>query len=83
MWNKIVNKISFKTTKFKVLVYLSFKGPSHPSEISEGTGISPGTVRPTLRTLLNMGYIEQGEDGLYNSVVPFTDIISHLYSMNN
>jgi DNA-binding IclR family transcriptional regulator len=59
---------------------LAFKGPSQPSAISSETGIAPGTVRPALRSLLDRGYVLQQEDGGYRSLVPFTDMVSHLYA---
>jgi DNA-binding MarR family transcriptional regulator len=82
MWEKFLNDISPKTSQFKILVYLSFKGPSHPSDVSKETSISPGTVRPSLRTLFDKGFVLQLDDGAYQSLIPFTDIISHLYSKN-
>jgi predicted transcriptional regulator len=82
MWESVTNNISPNTSQFKVLVYLAFKGASQPNEVSSETGISPGTVRPALRNLLNKGYIEQMDDGSYKSLIPFTDIVSYLYSIN-
>ena len=79
-WDRALNDISPTTSQFKVLVYLAFKGPSQPNDISSETGIAPGTVRPALRSLLDRGYLSQQEDGGYRSLVPFTDIISHLYA---
>ena len=64
---------------FKILVYLSFKGVSRPSEIAEETGLPAGTVRPALRSLLEMGLVAQQEDGSYISNIPFTEIISDIY----
>ena len=81
-WREVLENISPKTSQFKVLTYLAFKGPSQPAEISADTGIPAGTVRPALRTLLNKGYTVQHENGGYSSLVPFTDIVSHLYSVN-
>jgi len=80
-WEKVLKNISPKTSQFKVLTYLAFKGPSQPSEISADIGIPAGTVRPALRTLLDKGYVVQFENGSYSSLVPFTDIVSHLYSV--
>ncbi len=80
-WEKVLKNISPKTSQFKVLTYLAFKGPSQPSEISADIGIPAGTVRPALRTLLDKGYAVQFENGSYSSLVPFTDIVSHLYSV--
>jgi DNA-binding MarR family transcriptional regulator len=80
-WAKIVGKMSPSTSQFKTLVYLSFKGPSQPSDVSIETGIRAGTVRPTLRALLDKGYVKQNKDGSYCSLVPFTEIVSHLYSI--
>ena len=80
LWDKVLEDVSPKTGQFKVLVHLAFRGPSAPNDISEETGISPGSVRPALRTLLGKGYVEQLEDGSYRSQVPFTDIVSHLYT---
>jgi DNA-binding MarR family transcriptional regulator len=80
MWGKVLDNISPKTSQFKILVYLAFKGPSHPSDVSKETSISQGTVRPSLRALLDKGFVNQLDDGAYKSLIPFTDIISHLYS---
>jgi DNA-binding MarR family transcriptional regulator len=82
MWNKVINEISPKTSQFKVLVYLAFKGPSHPNEVSDETRISSGTVRPALRALLNKDFVDQLDDGSYRSLIPFTEIVSHLYLLN-
>jgi DNA-binding MarR family transcriptional regulator len=79
-WDKIVNDLSPSTSLFKTLVYLSFKGASQPSDVASETGIKAGTVRPSLRALLDKGYVKQKKDGSYYSIVPFTDIISHFYS---
>jgi DNA-binding IclR family transcriptional regulator len=73
--------LSPKTSQFKVLVFLSFRGTSLPSEISKETKIPAGTVRPALRTLLEKGYVKQKADGSYFSLVPFPEIVSHLYSV--
>jgi len=75
-----VEDLSPTTCPFKVLVYLAVKGASRPSEISDGTGIPTGTVRPALRALLERGYIIQLEDGTYRSNISFTDMISDLYA---
>jgi DNA-binding MarR family transcriptional regulator len=77
---KALDDLSPGTSQFKVLTYLAFKGPSSPSQIAEDTGISPGTVRPALRALLSKKYLTQGRDGSYKSKIPFTDIISDMYS---
>jgi DNA-binding MarR family transcriptional regulator len=80
--SKAVQELSPDTALFKVLTYLSFKGPSLPNAISEDTRITPGTVRPTLRNLLEKGYVTQNEDGTYRSAIPFTEFISNLYTQN-
>jgi DNA-binding MarR family transcriptional regulator len=81
-WSEVLENVSPKTSQFKVLTYLAFKGPSQPAEISADTVIPAGTVRPALRTLLDKGYTLQHENGSYSSRVPFTDIVSHLYSVS-
>ena len=80
-WEKVLSDVSPTTSQFKVLVYLSFKGAAQPSNISTETGIAAGTVRPALRTLLEKEYVKQRDDGSYHSLVPFTEIVSHLYSV--
>jgi DNA-binding IclR family transcriptional regulator len=80
-WEKVLGDVSPSTSKFKILVYLSFKGSTLPSEISTETGIPAGTVRPSLRTLLNKGYIVQKDDSSYLSLIPFTEVVSYLYSV--
>ena len=81
-WSEVLENVSPKTSQFKVLTYLAFKGASQPAEISTDTGIPAGTVRPALRTLLDKGYALQHENGSYSSLVPFTDIVSYLYLVN-
>ncbi|MCW4011442.1 MAG: helix-turn-helix domain-containing protein [Candidatus Bathyarchaeota archaeon] len=80
-WEQALHDISPTTSQFKVLVYLSFKGATQPTDISEQTGIPAGTVRPALRTLLEKGYVKQNDDSSYYSLIPFTEIVSHLYSV--
>ena len=80
-WTDVLENVSPKTSQFKVLTYLAFKGASQPAEISSDTDIPAGTVRPALRTLLDKGYAIQSPDGRYMSLVPFVDIVSHLYSL--
>lgn len=81
LFDQVLKDVSPSTVQFKVLTYLAFRGPSSPVDISEETGMSSGSVRPALRTLLDKGYVEQLGDGSYRSLVPFTDIVSHLYSV--
>ena len=80
-WEQALEDVSPKTSQFKVLVYLSFRGASQPTDISDQTGIPAGTVRPALRTLLDKGYVKQNEDSSYYSLIPFPEIVSHLYSV--
>ncbi len=80
--DQVLKEVSPSTVQFKVLTYLAFRGPSSPVAVSEETGMSSGSVRPALRTLLDKGYVEQLGDGSYRSLVPFTDIVSHLYSVS-
>jgi len=80
-WEKILEELSPNTSQFKILVYLSFKGPNQPTTISNDINIPTGTVRPALRALLEKGYVKQKSDRSYYSLVPFTEIISHLYSV--
>ncbi|MBS7637744.1 winged helix-turn-helix transcriptional regulator [Candidatus Bathyarchaeota archaeon] len=77
--DRVARELSFDTSPFKILTYLSFRGASLPSQIAEETGIPPGTVRPALRSLLEKGFVIQQDDGAYRSKVAFTDIISDLY----
>lgn len=78
-WAEAISKVSNGTSQFKILVYLSFRGSSKPSEIAEGIGMPPGTVRPALRSLLEAALVQQSEDGSYSTGIRFTDIISDLY----
>ena len=81
-WTDVLENVSPKTSQFKVLTLLAFKGATQPADISTDTDIPAGTVRPALRTLLDKGYAVQNEDGSYKSLVPFTEIVSHLYSVS-
>ncbi len=78
--DRVLNDLSPSTSQFKVLIYLAFKGPSSPSQVSDDTGISPGTVRPALRALLSKRFVVQLRDGSYQSKIAFTDVISDIYS---
>ncbi|MBM3291198.1 winged helix-turn-helix transcriptional regulator [Candidatus Bathyarchaeota archaeon] len=80
LMDRIINDLSPGTSQFKVMVFLSFRGPSSPSVISDETGMPSGTVRPSLRNLLEKGYVKQLEDGNYKSNIPFTEFISYLYT---
>jgi len=77
---KAIKELSPNTSRFKVLVYLSFKGPSLPGQIAEETGIPSGTIRPALRYMLGKRYLTQQRDGSYRSKISFTDIISNIYT---
>ena len=78
--DKALKDLSPRSSLFKVLLYLAFKGPASPSTISEETGISPGTVRPALRALLAKKYVTQEMDRSYKSKIAFTEIVSDLYA---
>jgi len=78
--DKALKDLSPKSSQFKVLLYLAFKGPASPSTIAEETGISPGTVRPALRALLTKKYVTQERDRSYKSKIAFTEIVSDLYT---
>ncbi len=80
IWEKALKEISPKSSKFKVLIYLAFEGPASPTQIAEETGISPGTVRPALRALLSKKFVTQERDRSYRSKVPFTEIVSDLFT---
>ncbi len=80
IWEKALKEISPKSSKFKVLIYLAFEGPASPTQIAEETGISPGTVRPALRALLSKKFVTQERDRSYKSKVPFTEIVSDLFT---
>ena len=77
---KAIKELSPDTSRFKVLLYLSFKGPSLPVQIAEETDIPSGTVRPALRFLLEKRFVTQQRDGAYRSKIAFTEIISDLYT---
>jgi DNA-binding MarR family transcriptional regulator len=76
---KAIKDLLPTTSRFKVLMYLSFKGPSHPGQIADDTGMPSGTIRPALRYLLGKRFLTQQSDGAYKSKIAFTEIISDLY----
>ena len=78
--DKALKDLSPRSSQFKVLLYLAFKGRASPSTIAEETGISPGTVRPALRALLTKKYVTQERDRSYKSKIAFTEIVSDLYT---
>lgn len=77
---KAIKELSPTTSRFKVLIYLSFKGPSLPGKIADETGMPSGTVRPSLRFLLEKRFVTQLRDGSYRSKIAFTDIVSDIYA---
>ena len=77
---RAIKELSTDTSVFKILTYLSFRGPSLPGQIADETGIPSGTVRPALRTLLGRGFVAQNEDGTYRSRIAFADMVSDLYT---
>jgi len=80
LWKQAKKKINPDTSAFQVLIYLAFsKEPCKPSEISKATGLPPGTIRPTIRSLLKMGFVDQEPNGLYISKISFTEIISDMF----
>jgi DNA-binding MarR family transcriptional regulator len=80
IWEKALKELSPESSQFKVLVYLAFEGAGSPNQIAQETGISPGTVRPALRALLSKKYVTQERDRSYKSKVPFTEIVSSLFT---
>ena len=80
LWEKALKELNPKSSQFKILIYLSFEGASHPNKISEETGISPGTVRPALRVLYSKKYLTQEKDRSYKSKISFAEIISDIYA---
>ena len=79
-WRQIISRLDPSTNNFKILVYLAFSNEAKtPKDVADATRISPGTVRPVLRSLLDSGLVDQSPDRRYSSKVPFTDIISDIY----
>ncbi len=67
------------TSAFKVLCYLSFRGVAlKPSEISEGVGEKPSTVRARLAELKDSGLVEATPGGYVSALRPY-DILMKLY----
>lgn len=81
-WKHAISKLDPTTNIFKVFVYLTFADePKTPKDVADATKISPGTVRPALRSLLeDYNLVDQLPDGKYISKVSFTEIISDIYS---
>ena len=71
--------LRLETSAFKVLCYLSFrKGPLKPSEIAEGLGEKPSTVRARLAELKGAGLVASTPQGYVSRVTPY-DILMKLY----
>ena len=81
-WKNAFSRLDPTTNIFKVFVYLAFSDePKTPKDIATATKISPGTVRPALRSLLeDYNLVDQLPDGKYVSKVSLADIISDIYS---
>ena len=52
------------------------------TELSKMLNLHKNNVFRLLATLEAKGYIEQKDDGDYKSLIPFTEIVSHLYMLN-
>jgi len=73
------DELSLETSAFKVLCYLSFReGPLRPSEIAEGLGEKPSTVRARLAELKGAGLVSSTPQGYVSNVTPY-DILMKLY----
>jgi len=59
MIEEIVENVKPGTSQFNVLIYLAFKGPSPPIEISEEIGIAVGTVHNRIENLKEKGVIKK------------------------
>lgn len=68
-----------ETSAFKVICYLSFKDAAmKPSEIAEGIGEKPSTVRARLAELKNDGLVIATPQGYLSALTPY-DILMKLY----
>ena len=78
-WEKL-DSLKLETSSFKVLCYLSFKEDAlKPSEISQGIGEKPSTVRARLTELKNAGLVEVKQGGYTSAVTPY-DILMKFQS---
>ncbi len=74
-----LNALRLRTSAFKVLCFLAFKdGALKPSEIAEGTGEKPSTVRARLTELKASGLVESRSGGWVSAVRPY-DILMKMY----
>lgn len=74
-----LDALKLKTSAFKVLCYLSFKeAPLKPSQIAEGVGEKPSTVRARLTELKHAGLVVATPSGYVSAVNPY-DILMKLY----
>ena len=70
-WEKL-NSLKLETSSFKVLCYLSFREVAlKPSQISQGTGEKPSTVRARLTELKNAGLVEAKQGGYVSALTPY------------
>ena len=70
-WEKL-NSLKLETSSFKVLCYLSFReDPLKPSQISQGTGEKPSTVRARLTELKNAGLVVVKQGGYVSALTPY------------
>jgi DNA-binding IclR family transcriptional regulator len=77
-WERL-KAMKLDTSAFKVLCYLSFKDAAlKPSEISEGVGEKPSTVRARLAELKDAGLVDATPDGYVSVLRPY-DILMKLY----
>ena len=74
-----LDALKLRTAAFKVLCFLAFKdGALKPSEIAEGTGEKPSTVRARLTELKASGLVASRPGGWVSAVRPY-DILMKMY----
>lgn len=67
------------TVAFQVLSYITFRGGHlKPSQIAEGIGMKPSTVRARLAEMKDKGLVKQSPAGYASAVNPY-DILMKLY----
>ena len=74
-----LDALRLRTSAFKVICFLAFKDSAlKPSEIAEGTGEKPSTVRARLTELKSSGLVESRPGGWVSNVRPY-DILMKMY----
>ena len=79
MIEELLDKLEPKTSSYKIMCYLAFRGSTmKPQELAEALNENGSTVRARLAELKKMGLVDSRPDGYFSLVTPY-DIVMKVY----